>query len=120
MLSAGMIYLQLFLASCVLGMGAPAKLSPLLHICLCAAASAGGRLRDMATLPNPTFDAGLPANLDAEKTILGAILLDNAAYAEAAEELRTYMKFAPNAPDLDQVKSQLAQLDLIAKEPKQP
>jgi replicative DNA helicase len=41
----------------------------------------------MATLPNPTFDAGLPANLDAEKTILGAILLDNAAYAEAAEKL---------------------------------
>ena len=68
-------------------MGARAKLSPLLHICLCAAASAGGRLRDMATLPNPTFDAGLPANLDAEKTILGAILLDNAAYAEAAEKL---------------------------------
>ena len=34
-----------------------------------------------------TYDAGLPANVDAEKTILGAIFLDNAAYAEAAEKL---------------------------------
>ncbi len=42
---------------------------------------------DMATLPNLAFDAGLPANVDAEKTILGAILLDNAAHAEAAEKL---------------------------------
>jgi replicative DNA helicase len=42
----------------------------------------------MATLPNLTgYDAGLPANLDAEKTILGAILLDNAAHSEAAEKL---------------------------------
>jgi replicative DNA helicase len=42
----------------------------------------------MATIPNLTaFDAGLPANVDAEKTILGAILLDNAAHAEAAEKL---------------------------------
>ena len=42
----------------------------------------------MATLPDVTsLDAGLPANIDAEKTILGAILLDNAAHAEAAEKL---------------------------------
>jgi replicative DNA helicase len=41
----------------------------------------------MATIPNLAFDAGLPANIDAEKTILGAILLDNAAHAEAAEKL---------------------------------
>ncbi len=41
----------------------------------------------MATIPDLTLDAGLPANLDAEKTILGAILLDNAAHAEAAEAL---------------------------------
>jgi replicative DNA helicase len=33
------------------------------------------------------YDTGLPANLDAERTILGAILLDNAAHAEAAEKL---------------------------------
>jgi replicative DNA helicase len=41
----------------------------------------------MATIPNLAFDTGLPANVDAEKTILGAILLDNAAHAEAAEKL---------------------------------
>jgi replicative DNA helicase len=43
----------------------------------------------MATIPNLTLDAGLPANLDAERTILGAILLDNAAHAEAAERLES-------------------------------
>jgi replicative DNA helicase len=42
----------------------------------------------MATLPDiSSLDAGLPANIDAEKTILGAILLDNAAHSEAAERL---------------------------------
>ena len=39
----------------------------------------------MATIPDLSLEAGLPANIDAEKTILGAILLDNAAHAEAAE-----------------------------------
>ena len=43
----------------------------------------------MATIPDLTLEAGLPANLDAEKTILGAILLDNAAHAEAAEFLKS-------------------------------
>ena len=43
----------------------------------------------MASIPNLTgYEAGLPANVDAEKTILGAILLDNAAHAEAAEKLQ--------------------------------
>jgi replicative DNA helicase len=42
----------------------------------------------MASIPDITsLDAGLPANIDAEKTILGAILLDNAAHSEAAERL---------------------------------
>jgi replicative DNA helicase len=41
----------------------------------------------MATIPDLTLDAGLPANVDAERTILGAILLDNAAHPEAAEKL---------------------------------
>ena len=42
----------------------------------------------MATLPDiSALDAGLPANIDAEKTILGAILLDNSAHSEAAERL---------------------------------
>ncbi len=43
----------------------------------------------MATLPNLSLDTGLPANIDAEKTILGAILLDNAAHSEAAEKLES-------------------------------
>ncbi len=42
----------------------------------------------MATVPDLTLEAGLPANLDAEKTILGAILLDNTAHAETAEVLK--------------------------------
>jgi replicative DNA helicase len=41
----------------------------------------------MASIPNLALDAGLPANIDAEKTILGAILLDNAAHSEAAEKI---------------------------------
>ncbi|MGP8251870.1 MAG: replicative DNA helicase [Terracidiphilus sp.] len=41
----------------------------------------------MATIPDIAIDAGLPANVDAEKTILGAILLDNAAHAEASARL---------------------------------
>jgi len=41
----------------------------------------------MATFSDLRLDAGLPANIDAEKTILGAILLDNAAHSEAAEKL---------------------------------
>jgi replicative DNA helicase len=41
----------------------------------------------MAAISDLTLDAGLPANIDAEKTILGAILLDNASHAEAAEVL---------------------------------
>src|ERR1700729_3001134 len=42
----------------------------------------------MATIPDLSLEAGLPANIDAEKTILGAILLDNAAHAEVAEALK--------------------------------
>jgi replicative DNA helicase len=35
-----------------------------------------------------SLDRGLPASLDAERSILGAILLDNFAYNQAAESLR--------------------------------
>jgi replicative DNA helicase len=41
----------------------------------------------MASIPDLTLDQGLPANIDAEKTILGAILLDNTAHSEAAEKI---------------------------------
>ena len=36
---------------------------------------------------NSNVDAVLPANIDAERTILGAILLDGQAFSEAAEQL---------------------------------
>ena len=41
-----------------------------------------------ATTPDIEFERGLPASLDAERTILGAVLLDNHAYSEAASVLR--------------------------------
>jgi replicative DNA helicase len=43
----------------------------------------------MSAIPDLKLDSGLPANVDAEKTILGAILLDNAAHSEAAEKLES-------------------------------
>jgi len=42
----------------------------------------------MATTPDLEFERGLPASPDAERTILGAVLLDNHAYSEAASVLR--------------------------------
>ena len=42
----------------------------------------------MATLSDVSLDRGLPASVEAERSILGAILLDNPAYNEAAERLR--------------------------------
>ncbi len=40
----------------------------------------------MATI-DPVLEQGLPSNLDAERSVLGAILLDNGAYTYAAELL---------------------------------
>src|SRR5271154_393825 len=42
----------------------------------------------MATTSDFAFDRALPANIDAERAILGAVLLENALYNEAAERLR--------------------------------
>jgi replicative DNA helicase len=41
----------------------------------------------MATTPDIAFERGLPASIDAERSILGAILLDNHSYNEAAERI---------------------------------
>jgi replicative DNA helicase len=41
----------------------------------------------MAATPDIEFERGLPASLDAERTILGAVLLDNHAWSEAASTL---------------------------------
>lgn len=43
--------------------------------------------RKQARIPDLALDQGLPANVYAEKTILGAILLDQTAFNEAAEKL---------------------------------
>jgi replicative DNA helicase len=37
--------------------------------------------------PDVAFERGLPASIDAERSILGAILLDNGAYYEASEQI---------------------------------
>lgn len=42
----------------------------------------------MATTPDIAFERGLPASIDAERSILGAVLLENHSYNEAAEKLR--------------------------------
>jgi len=42
----------------------------------------------MASLSDVSLDRGLPASAEAERSILGAILLDNHSYNEAAERLR--------------------------------
>jgi replicative DNA helicase len=42
----------------------------------------------MATFSDVSLDRGLPASVEAERSILGAILLDNHAFNEAAEKLR--------------------------------
>ncbi len=41
----------------------------------------------MAVMSDMEFERGLPASLDAERTILGAILLENLAFNEAAERI---------------------------------
>ena len=41
----------------------------------------------MATTSDLSFERGLPSSIDAERSILGAILLDNHCYNEAAEKI---------------------------------
>jgi len=42
------------------------------------------------------------------------VLAEKQDYAGAAAELTTYMKLAPNAPDMAQVKDQLRQIEKLA------
>ena len=44
--------------------------------------------RPRLRMSDATLEAGLPASIDGERTILGAILLDNAAFSEASEVLK--------------------------------
>ena len=50
--------------------------------------------------------------------LLGLVLAEKKEYASAIEELTLYLKLAPNAPDLAQVKEQLGQLEKLAPAPK--
>jgi tetratricopeptide (TPR) repeat protein len=45
--------------------------------------------------------------------LLGLILVENKDYAGAAAELTVYIQLAPDAPDLNQVKEQLAQIEKL-------
>ena len=40
-------------------------------------------------VPDLTLDAGLPCNIDAERTLLGAVLLDNSAWEEIRQGLKS-------------------------------
>jgi tetratricopeptide (TPR) repeat protein len=46
--------------------------------------------------------------------LLGAILADRQDFSGAAEEMRTYLRLAPNATDADTVRSQISQLEKLA------
>ena len=50
--------------------------------------------------------------------LLGLVLAERKDYTGAAAELTAYLKLAPNAPDLAQVKDQLGQLEKLASAPK--
>src|SRR5215469_6754202 len=52
--------------------------------------------------------------------LLGLVLAEKKDYSGAIEELTLYVKLAPNAPDLAQVKEQLGQLEKLAPAPKDP
>ena len=45
--------------------------------------------------------------------VLGLIMIEKHDYPAAADRLRTYLQFAPSAPDAAQVRSQLAELDKV-------
>jgi replicative DNA helicase len=42
-----------------------------------------------SSIPNLTFDSGLPANVDAERTVLGAVLLDDHALIEIEDKIES-------------------------------
>jgi tetratricopeptide (TPR) repeat protein len=53
-----------------------------------------------------------PQHLNARADyLLGMVLIEKKNYADAAAELKTFMKLAPNAPDFETAKEQLAELE---------
>ena len=51
--------------------------------------------------------------------LLGLVLAEKQSYADAAAELTTYIKLAPNAPDVTQAKDRLGELEKMAGVTKQ-
>jgi uncharacterized protein HemY len=49
--------------------------------------------------------------------LLGVLLAMKQDYAESAQNLRDYVRFAPNASDLEDVKKQLAEVEKVASVP---
>lgn len=50
--------------------------------------------------------------------ILGVILAQKSEYSDAADSMRSYLKFAPNARDANAVQGQLAEIDKLVAETK--
>jgi hypothetical protein len=48
------------------------------------------------------------------RRLLGAILAGRRAFPEAVEQLREYLKFAPQAPDAGAVRAELARLETLS------
>ena len=46
--------------------------------------------------------------------LLGIILASRSAFPEAADQMRGYLKFAPQAPDAGAVRAQLSQLEALS------
>jgi tetratricopeptide (TPR) repeat protein len=48
--------------------------------------------------------------------LLGLILAEKKDYAGAADGFKSYLKFAPNAPDIDTVKDQIGQIEKFLRD----
>ena len=79
--------------------------------------------------PKRNFDAAEASARQAQKLdtahrwpktdhVLGAILYAKKDFTGAAEQLRNYLTFAPDATDADQVKAQLAEIEKLSGDAK--
>jgi tetratricopeptide (TPR) repeat protein len=81
-------------------------------------------LNSVANFNLKNFEAAEKSALEAQKLdtkhrnpkidqIMGLLLIEKRDYPAAAEQLRSYLQFAPSAPDAAQVRQQLAELDKV-------
>jgi Flp pilus assembly protein TadD len=82
-------------------------------------------VRAVANLNLRNFEAAEESAREAQKLdtqhrlprndhLLGVILLQKQDYAGAAQQLRTYLKFAPDSPDASSIKTQAEELEKLA------